>query len=175
MVEIVVDMVELTENPIDTDTLLRQVIHPDSGAALLFVGTTRRLTGELETIRLEYQAYREMALSELQKLEELAKSRWPLKNVHIVHRLGEVDIGEISVAIAVSSPHRREAFEAGEWLIDELKRTVPIWKKENWKEHGQAWVHPNQNSTEATISLIEPNASRSTSAYDVPAVDVQHE
>lgn len=135
-------MVELTEHPIDTEALLRRVIHPDSGAALLFVGTTRRWTGDLETIHLEYQAYQAMAYSELQRLEDNARGKWPLKDVQIVHRLGEVGIGEISVAIAVSSPHRRDAFAAGEWLIDELKRSVPIWKKENWREQGEAWVHP---------------------------------
>jgi molybdopterin synthase catalytic subunit len=135
-------MVELTELPIDTESLLRRAIHPDCGATLLFVGTTRRWTGGLETVHLEYQAYQAMARSELQRLEETARAKWPLKEVEIVHRLGEVGIGEISVAITVSSPHRHDAFEAGEWLIDELKRSVPIWKKENWRELGEAWVHP---------------------------------
>ena len=164
-----IEMVELTETSIDTDAVLRRVIHPDCGAALLFVGTTRRWTNNLETIRLEYQAYREMALTELHKLESEAKAKWSVKEVYIVHRLGEVAIGEASVAIAVSSPHRREAFEAGEWLIDELKRTVPIWKKENWREQGQAWVHPdavNSNVQDSKAEINRNTAESLATAHD---------
>jgi len=137
-------MVELTEASIDTNSLLQRSIHADCGAVVLFLGTTRRWTGDLETTQLEYTAYHAMALAEMQSLEQIARSRWPLKEIQIVHRLGEVPVGEISVAIAVSSPHRQEAFEAGQWLIDTLKHTVPIWKRENWKDKGISWVHPNQ-------------------------------
>lgn len=158
-----IEMVELTETSIDTDAVLRRVIHPDCGAALLFVGTTRRWTNSLETVRLEYQAYREMALTELRKLETEAKAKWPVREVYIVHRLGEVAVSEASVAIAVSSPHRREAFEAGEWLIDELKRTVPIWKQENWREQGPAWVHPDTVNSNGQASNTDINRNTSAS------------
>jgi len=135
-------MVELTENIIDTDRLLKSVMRPECGAALLFVGSTRQWTNQLETIFLEYEAYHSMARSEMEKLEEEAKKRWTIREVRIVHRLGRVDIGEVSIAIAVSSPHRAEAFEAGQWLIDEFKKRVPVWKKEHWKSDGAQWIHP---------------------------------
>jgi molybdopterin synthase catalytic subunit len=135
-------MVELTESTIDTDLVLKSVISPECGAALLFVGSTRQWTDQLETSFLEYDAYRSMALLEMQKLVEEAKERWGVKEVRVVHRLGRVEIGEVSIAIAVSSPHRAEAFEAGQWLIDEFKQRVPIWKKEHWKTAGEQWIHP---------------------------------
>jgi molybdopterin synthase catalytic subunit len=84
-----------------------------------------------------------MALHEMAKLEIQAKNRWKLIDVQIVHRLGRVDIAEVSIAIAVSSPHRREAFEAGQWLIDEFKERVPVWKKEHWSDREASWIHPN--------------------------------
>ncbi len=135
-------MVELTENTIDTDSLLKSVMRPECGAALLFVGSTRQWTNQLETVFLEYDAYHSMARLEMEKLEEEAKERWTVREVRIVHRLGRVDIGEVSIAIAVSSPHRAEAFEAGQWLIDEFKKRVPIWKKEHWRNDGAQWIHP---------------------------------
>ena len=160
-------MVELTEDPIETEVILRRVFHPDSGAVLLFVGTTRRWTEGRETLHLEYQAYQSMAVREMQILEETARARWSLKEVQIVHRLGEVSVGQVSVAIAVSSPHRRDAFEAGQWLIDELKRSVPIWKKENWREEGEAWIHPSQEP----LNLKSADSSSSGSPYQALGSD----
>jgi molybdopterin synthase catalytic subunit len=83
-----------------------------------------------------------MALEKLRQLEEQARERWPLVNCQITHRLGRVDVGEASVAIVVSSPHRHDAFVAGEWLIDTLKQVVPIWKEEHWSDGTTEWVHP---------------------------------
>lgn len=96
----------------------------------------------VETSHLVYESYREMALAQLQRLEDEARTRWPLRKVVIVHRLGHVPATEASVAIAVSSPHRSEAFEAARWLIDELKHHVPIWKQEHYVQHGSQWIHP---------------------------------
>ena len=100
------------------------------------------MTGEVETRFLVYEGYNEMAIKEMTKLADEAKSKWPIRGVAIVHRIGKVDIGQASIAIAVSGPHRGETFAAGEWLIDELKKKVPIWKQENGVDGSTEWVHP---------------------------------
>lgn len=136
------DLVELTRKTIEIDRLLASVTHPECGAQVLFVGTTRQWTGEVETHFLEYDGYEEMALKMLEKLEAEARARWSLQAVALAHRLGRVDIAQASVAVAVGAAHRAEAFEAARWLIDQLKEHVPIWKC----EHGQSpakWVHPS--------------------------------
>ena len=135
-------MISLTHDPIDTEEILRGVHSNLAGAVILFLGTTREVTGERRTSSLDYQCYPEMAVRKLQELETEARRRWPICECLIVHRLGHLTIGEASVAIAVSSPHRRDAFEAGQWLIDTLKEVVPIWKQENWADGTSEWVHP---------------------------------
>jgi molybdopterin synthase catalytic subunit len=135
-------MVELTEKAIDTSAVLAQVASPQAGAVVLFLGTTRQFTGERETSSLDYECYPEMAQRKLAELEAEARRRWPIVECAIVHRLGHLELGEASVAVAVSTPHRRDAFEAGQWLIDTLKEVVPIWKKENWADGTTEWVHP---------------------------------
>jgi molybdopterin synthase catalytic subunit len=152
-------MIELTDLPIDVAHVLTQVQDPECGAEVLFVGTTRQWTAahatphndahnaalggqRLETSHLVYEAYREMALLQMSKLEAEARRRWPIRQVALVHRLGTVAVGEASVAVAVSTPHRSEAFEAARWLIDELKHHVPIWKQEHYVQHGTTWIHP---------------------------------
>jgi molybdopterin synthase catalytic subunit len=135
-------MIELTCEPIDVTRLLQLAQRPEAGAVVLFVGTTRQFTGDRETMELAYEAYRDMASGELRKLEEEARRRWPLVACAIVHRLGVVPLAEASVAIAVSSPHRDDAFEASRWLIDTLKESVPIWKQERWADGKTEWVHP---------------------------------
>jgi molybdopterin synthase catalytic subunit len=87
-----------------------------------------------------------MAREKLAELEAEARRRWPLEGCAIVHRIGRVDLGEASVAVAVSTPHRQSAFAAGQWLIDTLKQVVPIWKKENWADGNSQWVHPGLNA-----------------------------
>ncbi len=135
-------MIELVERPIDEAAVLRHVSSPAAGAVVLFLGTTREFTAGRQTASLDYECYPEMARSKLRQLEEEARSRWSLVECAIVHRLGHVPLGEASVAVAVSSPHRQAAFEAGKWLIDTLKEVVPIWKKENWADGTSEWVHP---------------------------------
>jgi len=135
-------MIQLTRDPIDSNAILQQAGSNLAGAVVLFLGVTREITGDAVTQRLEYECYEEMALAELQKLETAARQRWPLTGCVIVHRLGQVEIKQASVAIAVSSAHRGAAFEAGQWLIDTLKETAPIWKKEQWAGGGEDWVHP---------------------------------
>jgi molybdopterin synthase catalytic subunit len=138
-------MIDLTHHPIDTAALLARAAHPNAGAVLLFLGTTRETTGDRQTVALDYEAYHEMAERRLAELEAEARRRWPLLECIIVHRLGRVPVAEASVAIAVSTPHREDAFAAGKWLIDMLKHDVPIWKREQWSDGSTEWVHPGLN------------------------------
>jgi molybdopterin synthase catalytic subunit len=135
-------MVALTHEEIDYTTLTESVRSPISGAVVLFLGTVRELTAGRRTVALDYEAYPQMAEAKLAELERRARERWPIDGVAIVHRLGRLELGDVSVAVAVSCPHRQQAFEAGKFLIDELKVTVPVWKKENWSDGTTEWVHP---------------------------------
>jgi molybdopterin synthase catalytic subunit len=141
-------MVKLTHEPIDTAALVNAVQTPEVGAVVLFLGVSRRLTQGRETTQLTYDAYEKMAVKELELLEAEARQRWPIVSCAIVHRLGVVPLGEASVAVAVACPHRREAFEAGQWLIDTLKERVPIWKQEHWADGKTEWVHPERVEVE---------------------------
>ena len=135
-------MIQLTDHPIDTGELLAQVSSPLAGAVVLFLGTVRELTKGRRTASLDYECYPEMAQKKLAELEAEARRKWPVIECGIVHRLGHMELGEASVAVAVSTAHRQDAFEAGKWLIDTLKEVVPIWKKENWADGTTDWVHP---------------------------------
>jgi molybdopterin synthase catalytic subunit len=135
-------MIALTQQPIDTAAILARVNSPQAGAVVLFLGTVRELTGNRRTLALDYECYPEMAEKKLAELEAEARRRWPIIECALVHRLGHMELGEASVAVAVSTPHRQDAFEAGKWLIDTLKEVVPIWKQENWSDGSKEWVHP---------------------------------
>jgi molybdopterin synthase catalytic subunit len=135
-------MIEITEASIDHAAITERVRSARAGAVCTFLGTVRELTGSRRTESLTYEAYSEMALKKLAELEEEARHRWPIIELALVHRLGHLDLGEVSVVVAVSCPHRQDAFEACRWLIDTLKEVVPIWKKENWADGGAEWVHP---------------------------------
>ncbi|MEX2114412.1 MAG: molybdenum cofactor biosynthesis protein MoaE [Pirellulales bacterium] len=139
-------MVDITSQPIDTEALLRHVASNNAGAVVLFLGTTREHTAGRRTASLDYECYPEMAHDKLAELVTEARRRWPLEGCAVVHRVGHVPLGEASVAVAVSTPHRQAAFEAGQWLIDTLKQVVPIWKKENWADGNSEWVHPGLNA-----------------------------
>ncbi|HEY1602956.1 MAG TPA: molybdenum cofactor biosynthesis protein MoaE [Pirellulales bacterium] len=135
-------MVELTTHAIDIAGLLARVGSAQAGAVVLFLGTAREFTAGRRTASLEYECFPDMAQQKLAELEAEARRRWPLVECAIVHRLGAVALGEVSVAVAVSTPHREAAFAAGKWLIDTLKEVVPIWKKEHWADGTTEWVHP---------------------------------
>jgi len=139
-------MISLTHQPIDSATVLASVASTDAGAVVLFLGTTREFTRGRQTTSLDYECYPEMAEKKLAELESEARQRWPLTGCAIVHRLGHLDLGEASIAIAVSSPQRQVAFEAGKWLIDTIKEVVPIWKQENWADGTSEWVHPGMTN-----------------------------
>jgi molybdopterin synthase catalytic subunit len=135
-------MIQLTRDAIDYHRLTEQVRRPDCGAVVLFLGTVRDLTGDRVTVALDYEAYPGMAEKKLAEIEADTRGRWPVGEIAMIHRLGRLDVGEISVAVAVSCPHRAEAFAAGRHAIDRLKELVPIWKKENWADGTTEWVHP---------------------------------
>lgn len=135
-------MIEITDEPLEIQAILASVASPSCGATVLFLGTTRQFTDAKETAQLSYTAYTEMAIRQMEHLESQARGRWPLQECTLVHRVGEVPIGDASVAVAVSCPHRREAFEAANWLIDTLKQVVPVWKKEHWQGGNSDWIHP---------------------------------
>ena len=139
-------MIQLNHDPIDSSAVIESVQSPEAGAVVLFLGTTREFTAGRQTESLDYESYGEMAFRKLEELEQEARQRWSLTELTIVHRLGHLGIGEASVAIAVSAPHRKDAFTAGQWLIDTLKEIVPIWKKENWADGSSEWVHPGMSS-----------------------------
>ena len=142
-------MIKIVQTRIDTESVLDSVRSKSCGAAVLFVGTTRRITDGRETRKLEYECYQEMAIPKINQLCDQAKDSWPIEKLSVVHRVGTVELGESSIAIAVSSPHRRAAFEAAQWLIDELKKQVPIWKKEHWADGSSQWVHPEGSTPQA--------------------------
>jgi molybdopterin synthase catalytic subunit len=133
------DFFELTTEPIDVGAVARRVVLPECGATVTLDGYAREWTKGKHTLYLVYEAYDSMALTEMQRLGTEAHKRFEIAHLGIVHRTGRLEIGETSVVIAASAPHRQAAFQACEWTIKELKRTVPIWKKEVF-ENGEVWV-----------------------------------
>jgi molybdopterin synthase catalytic subunit len=132
-------MFHVTNQPIDLDELVRFVTDPEAGAVATFIGTTRNNNEGRQVIALDYEGYPEMAEKELRRIGADAKIKWPICRMAIAHRLGPVQIGEASVIIAVSSAHRDAAFAACRFAIEEIKKTVPIWKKEVF-EGGEVWI-----------------------------------
>jgi molybdopterin synthase catalytic subunit len=135
-------MTRLTRDPIDAAAVTESVRSPHCGAVVLFLGTVRDRTGDEVTAFLDYDAYPPMAEKKLAEVEAEVRRRWPVGDVAIVHRLGRLGVGEVSVAVAVSCPHRAEAFDAARWAMDTVKEIVPVWKKENAPDGTGGWVHP---------------------------------
>jgi molybdopterin synthase catalytic subunit len=140
-------MVSLTNGPIDHHSLTEQVRQAHSGAVVTFLGTVRELTDGRVTTALDYEAHPALAEKALAEIEADARRRWPVGELAVVHRLGRLELGDVSVAIAVSCPHRAEAFEACRYVIERLKERVPIWKKEHWADGSSEWVHPEQGKS----------------------------
>ena len=132
----------LVRRPVDGPRLLEHVADQDAGANILFLGTTRRTTGSALTEGLDYEAHEPMAAAALERLTVEAIERFALTSCAIEHRLGWVPAGEASIAVALSSPHRREAFAAVEWIMERIKAEVPIWKCEAGENGSREWVHP---------------------------------
>jgi molybdopterin synthase catalytic subunit len=139
-------MIRLTTDPIDHNALTEQVRRPDCGAVVTFLGTVRDLTDGRVTVALDYDAYPGMAEKKMAAIEADTRSRWPVGGMMMVHRLGHLEVGDVSVAVAISCPHRGQAFDACRYAIDQLKEFVPIWKKENWADGSTEWVHPTKGN-----------------------------
>jgi|SRR5208283_4474716 molybdopterin synthase catalytic subunit/molybdopterin converting factor small subunit len=130
--------VGIVREPIDTEAVGRRLKRPEDGAAVIFEGVVRNNTRGRRTLYLEYEAYEAMALTQMESLARETRARFAVRGASIVHRLGRLEIGETSVLIVVAAAHRGAAFEACRWIIDTLKKTVPIWKKEYF-EDGAVW------------------------------------
>jgi molybdopterin synthase catalytic subunit len=131
--------IRLTRDPIQAEALIAAAKHGEDGAVIVFDGIVRNNSRGRQTLYLDYEAYEEMATKQMKELAREAITRLEVRNVAIVHRLGRLQVGETSVLIIVSSAHRRQAYEASRWLIDTLKKTVPIWKKETFAD-GAVWA-----------------------------------
>ena len=138
--------IELVDQPIDLEQLRPKLDDLDVGAHGWFVGVTRRCTGDRVTERLSYEAHRPMAIKQLQDLGREAMQRFSLTHLVIVHRLGDVPVGEASVVVGSSSPHRADTFAALPWIMDTLKRQIPIWKRETYRDGQTEWLHPDSGT-----------------------------
>lgn len=136
-------MFKIIDFPIVQEEVIQRATSENAGALAVFIGTVRNKTKEKKVVALEYEAYIPMALKKIQKIAKEAEKRWPIEKIAITHRIGKLAIGDSAVVIALSTPHRKESFEACQYVIDTLKEFVPIWKKEIY-EDGEVWVaaHP---------------------------------
>jgi molybdopterin synthase catalytic subunit len=137
---------EIIAAPIEIERLVAKVASPRAGAIATFLGVVRDNSLGRKVRYLLYEAYPPMAIKEMERIEREVRSRWNIEKMAITHRIGRLEIGEASVAIAVSSSHRREGIEACHFAIDRLKQTVPVWKKEYW-EGGEVWIENKEGST----------------------------
>jgi len=149
------DLFLLTRDPIDAAALVAHVRTPDDGAVATFDGCVRNQSHNRATLYLDYEAYESMAVAKLREISAAARAQFAIDRIAIAHRLGRLQIGETSVFIAVSAPHRAAAFDACRFLIDTLKRTVPIWKKEYF-EDGAVWADGEQPPIPATTPVAKP-------------------
>jgi molybdopterin synthase catalytic subunit len=138
------DFIGIVDFELDAGSITQLVAAEDAGGIAIFLGTTRAEISPAGTalLALDYEAYQEMALPQLRELARLARDRWPIVKLAILHRIGRVALAEPSVVIAVSTPHRADSFQACQFLIDELKKSAAIWKKEVWADGSGTWVHP---------------------------------
>jgi molybdopterin synthase catalytic subunit len=132
-------MIEISDKSIDIQSVINAAASENAGAIDVFIGTVRNNSLSKEVIKLEYETYDSMAVLKMKELVAEAKAIWPIEKVAIVHRKGVLEIGETAVVIAVSTPHRAESFAACQWIIENLKKVVPIWKKEFYQD-GNIWV-----------------------------------
>ncbi|HET7580704.1 MAG TPA: molybdenum cofactor biosynthesis protein MoaE [Bacillales bacterium] len=137
---------QITTESIHIEEVVDKVVHPNAGAVNTFIGTVREMTGDKKTVFLQYEAYVPMAEKQLAEIGKEIEVKWPEARTAITHRIGELDISDLAVVIAVSSPHRAAAFEASRYAIERIKEIVPIWKKEHW-EDGTQWVGDQKETT----------------------------
>ncbi len=146
---------EVVAGPLDPQRLVEHVRRDESGAIALFYGVVRNVNMGRRVLYLEYDAYPEMATKVMRQIAEEIRARWPVTEIAIQHRTGRLEIGEASLLVAVSAPHRKEAFEACHALVDRFKEVVPIWKKEVW-EGGETWIEgePVEHPSSQTASDV---------------------
>jgi molybdopterin synthase catalytic subunit len=130
---------EISKDPIDIQSVIDKVIQREAGAITTFIGTVRELTKGKRTLFLIYEAYEAMAVKKLQQIGTEIEERWEGSKAAITHRVGRLDITDVAVVIAVSTPHRADSYEANRYAIERIKEIVPIWKKEHW-ENGEEWM-----------------------------------
>ena len=133
------NMYEISKEPIEIQSVIDKVVQREAGAITTFIGTVRELTHGKKTLFLIYEAYEAMAVKKLEQIGTEIDERWAGSRVAITHRVGRLDITDVAVVIAVSTPHRADAYEANRYAIERIKEIVPIWKKEHW-EDGEAWM-----------------------------------
>ena len=137
----------LSREPISVDALIAQAATPECGGTCLFLGTVRNGPAESGVAAIEYTAYDDMAEAELQRIVADARERWPGARIALRHRLGRVAVGEPSIAIVATAPHRAQAFEACRYVIEEVKHRLPVWKKELRADGTEVWVDPSGHPT----------------------------
>lgn len=141
---------EIVDYPIDIQKVIDKVIRRNAGAVTTFIGTVREMTEGKKTLYLTYEAYIPMAIKKLEQIGDEVKENWNDIEIAISHRIGKLEISDIAVVIAVSTPHRKDAYEANQYAIERIKEIVPIWKKEHW-ETGEEWIG-NQKGTKMYVN-----------------------
>ncbi|MDR4316880.1 molybdopterin biosynthesis MoaE protein [Niallia circulans] len=136
---------EITDRPINLQEVIDKVVRRNAGAITTFIGTVREMTAGKKTLFLTYEAYVPMAAKKLAQIGEEVKEKWGDIDIAITHRIGKLEISDVAVVIAVSTPHRKDAYTANQYAIERIKEIVPIWKREHW-ESGEEWIG-NQNGT----------------------------
>jgi molybdopterin synthase catalytic subunit len=139
--------IRLTTEPIDYAALVEEVRTHASGGVVLFLGTVREMSDGSAVTGLTYEAYPAMAEKKLAEIVREARERWPIDRASVIHRYGELALGDVAVAVVTATTHRAEAFESARWIMDMIKELVPIWKKEHWVRGGADWVHPTRGAS----------------------------
>jgi len=149
-------MITITNEALQPDVITRHVEGSGSGAVVTFLGTTRDTTAHRKVLYLEYESYGPMAEKQLAQVDQEMRTMWTLEDVAISHRLGRLEIGDISLVVAVSAAHRKESFSACQYAVDRIKQTVPIWKKEYF-EGGEIWVESPEDFVDRQIAQTTRN------------------
>lgn len=145
---------------IDPDKILKSVMSTETGGTVMFIGTVRDQTNGKEVKGLEYEVYRRMADRRIVELESEIRERWPIKSIRLVHREGKLNVGDVSVVVAVSAAHRREAFEAARFSIERIKRSFPIWKRETFASGRKAWAKGTRIESRFPVRRTARSGSR---------------
>ena len=152
--------VSIAREPINFEAMRRRALYPQAGAVLIFFGDIRNHSEGRDVKALEYEAHDSMALKQMNEVADAAQQRWPLHHVEIIHRLGRMEVMECSIAIAVSTSHRADAYEASRFIIDTIKRAVPIWKKEHFSDGNSAWSKGCEAGSVIEASTDPPPAAQ---------------